>query len=161
MCNIILRDPTNHFWQLGCTEQGLLTTTLTNITFPINDPMLLVSNVAWTLTANAQGQIVSTKTTPSNIAQSFYVLNSPLNKTFKLTATLNGLLSTTFAPGQIEPIPYPFDISMSRWPDSTPVICPRCSNASIKVSADMSCWCCACNSFVLPEDTNIIVILDE
>lgn len=166
MCDLLIRYPVNdQLWLLGTTDGGNMTTAPVHIPFPILDPTLIDNNGdAWSLTANNLGEIVATNigsplTTSVNSAT---LISTPSNVFFTLTIDSNGLLHTAFSalhPATV--VPRPHDVTMSQWPDSIGVTCPRCGGATVTVSADMSCWCCACNAFVLPEDTTILVILDE
>jgi hypothetical protein len=166
-CNPLLRDPLNRFWALGVLDNGQLTTTLTSIV-PLfqNGPILTVNQQNnWQLSADIQGRIVSTNLNYQPTIQlnlPYIPLLSPSGFAWNLTITSFGLLETTATSSLFpEVIPYIPDVSMSIYGTKNEVFCPSCGNATVVVSADLSCWCCACSSFVLPEDTNIIVVLEE
>ena len=163
MCNALLPAPNGTFFSLGVTAQGLLTTTLVTTQDPfIAGPTLVDgTNVFWQLTANNAGDIVSTKKASAPFALQYLSLHSG-QAYWKLTTRADGLLVTNAITGVLgDFIPYPVDVTMSAWPENIGVICPKCGNASIHVSADLSNWCCECNMFINPEDTNVVVILDE
>lgn len=165
-CTPLLKDPTNHYWALSVLDTGMLTTTAFN--FPVkaqNNPILLDPNGKsnWQLSADATGRIISTQVGGGGVV--YIPLMSPRNLNYIVGIDASGLLFTS-ATTAILPdiIPYPIDVAMSVYGNgflNPPVTCPNCGNASVTVSADESCWCCTCRSFVLPEDTTIIVILDE
>jgi hypothetical protein len=169
-CAPLLKDPFNVLWQLGVTDDG--TITITSLTFMVQlqrGPILksIYGGVPWQLSVDAVGNIQVNIIHPEVIRQiSTYIpLVSPGGFVYNLQILDDGTLITTSSPSNIllpNLVPYIPDVSMSvynTW--NNPVICPRCGNANVVVSADLSCWCCACNSFVFPEDTTIIVVLDE
>lgn len=166
-CLPILPDPSGGYWQLGVTDAGLLTTTQV---FPvlkhIAGPYLKAGYNVWQLTADTQGRIVDTLILPPT-AQSplpYIPLISPGGFFYSLTLdTIQGLLLTNSTGATLLPdvIPYIPDVTMSVWPASTPLVCFTCGNATVTASADLSLWCCSCSAFVPPDDTNILVVLDE
>lgn len=165
-CNPLLRDTQNQFWALGIDDNGELTLDLSST--PINHhegPLLGTRPNVWKLSIDANQDIQVDKVTPSTILGTlpYIPLRSPIGGAWALTVDENGNL-------QVDPtdylypdiIPYQPDVSMSLYGDMPPMlICTTCGNASVTASADLSLWCCTCSSFVLPEDTNIIVVLDE
>lgn len=137
-------------------------TTPTTISVPFNDPTLIDSNnVVWKITASTSGLIVATTGVTSDHAVPYLEIDSsPGNVTFSSVITSNGTLLMTPSPGLQAAIPYPKNITMSRWPQSIGVIYIPLG-VSVAVSADMSNWCCSLQKFVKPEDTTILVVLDE
>lgn len=166
-CRPILSAPNGTLWQLGCNDLGLLTTTQVFLKLKyLQNPLLGTSNITWQLSATNTGNIVSTKVVnpTARLPLSYIILVSPGGNTFLLTIDSNGFLHTAQTNSSVaESIPYINDVTMSVYGDTCQnfVICPVCANASVTVSADLSCWCCTCSSFVLPEDTTIMVVLDE
>lgn len=167
MCDLLIRYPANNqLWLVGCTDSGNITTTPVNIPFAINDPSVIDSgNNAWSLTADSVGRIVTTSigVPLTTSVHSESLISAPSAFTYNLTINTAGLLGTTLAqfPSNRTTVPRPVDIAMSQWPDSIGVTTPTFAGATVTVSADMSCWCCAIQSFVKPEDTTIIVYIDE
>lgn len=162
MCDILLLDPNNFLWLVGVTNQGNLTTTQTGVQFALVNPILNDSNhIGWQISANTLGEIVSTETGPALTVPNMRMV-APNGLVYNMGVNTQGMMTTTLVPGQFgTSIPTPIDVSMSQWPDSIGVICPTCGNAIVSVRADFSCWCCACNMFVLPEDTTMLVVLEE
>lgn len=166
-CSPILPAPDGSFWQLGINDQGLLTTTAVFIPLAhIAGPIMQAGSKVFQLGATPQGQITDTLIQPQTIQQPlpYIPLVSPGGLFFKMTLDpQQGLLVTTSTGATLLPdvIPYIPDVSMSVWPQSTPLICFTCGNATVTASADLSLWCCTCNTFVPPADTNILVVLDE
>lgn len=171
-CNPYLRDPvTNKFWILGIDDGGLFT--LTSSTIPLSHytgPILSKGSDSYQLGVDSQSggaeMIIATKITPPTIQtpQPYIpLISSPSGFPFMLVlADPDPFLQSSTTPTILpDAIPYIPDVSMSKWPDSIGVFCASCGNSTVTVSADFSCWCCSCNSFIIPEDTNIIVILDE
>lgn len=134
-------------------------TTVTT-SFPVN---------SWHLSADTQGRIVADlvpNPVAPQVALPFFPIVSAGGFNWNISIDNNGILQSDLGSpatgGNFQDvIPYPLDVSMSRWPLSTGIFCTTCGNASVTVSGDLSCWCCACNSFVPPEDTNMIVVLEE
>ena len=124
---------------------------------------------AWHLAVDAFGAITSdlvpTPVAPQIVLPSV-LLTSPGGFNWVLTSDDSGTVQTdpgnpVMAGNFPDIIPGQIDITQSRWPLSTGIFCTTCGNASVTVQADLSCWCCACASFVPPEDTNMIVVLEE
>lgn len=91
-------------------------------------------------------------------------LISPIGGAWALTVSSDGdvlLTATDYLFPDV--IPYPPDVTMSTYGAMPflPLLCATCGNASVTASADLSLWCCTCSSFVPPEDTNILVVIDE
>lgn len=165
-CQPVLQAPNNTLWQLGVTNGGLLTTTQIFATFKVLlPPVLGAGGTSWALSATNGGLIVSTRVlNPFRPPMQYIPMMAANNSRWLLTVTRNGLLVTTGTTLSFpESIPYPIDVTMSVFGDTCAnfVQCPTCNNAHVTVSGDLSCWCCACSSFVLPEDTTITVVLDE
>lgn len=166
MCDVLLRDPINRLWQMSIDDQGLLLTTLLLTKLPQIDGPTIASDPTkqWKLSADLDGTIISTSVpqTPLRQILTYIPMRAPSGGTFKIQVDSTGsLLSTVTATMLPDSIPLPFDVTMSRWPDSIGVTCPACANATVSVLGDLACWCCVCNSFVKPDDTTILVILDE
>lgn len=166
MCDVLLKDPLNRLWQMSIDNQGLLLTTLLPNTMSQIDGPTIASDPTrqWHLSAELDGTIVSTFVPPTPLRQilNYIPMKSPNGGTFKIQVDSSGLLLSTVTAVMLpDSIPYPFDVTMSRWPDSIGVTCPACANATVSVLGDLACWCCVCNAFVKPEDTTILVILDE
>jgi hypothetical protein len=162
-CAPLLKDPAGNFWQLGVTDNGSLTTT--EISIPIitqSGPVISLNGVNWQLSAGISGDIIATAISSGQLGVPYLPLISPSNLFWNVTITPNGSLQTT-STSTLSPeiIPHANDVSMSVYGTKDMVICTSCGNSTVTVSADLSCWCCSCNTFVKPEDTNIIVILDE
>lgn len=164
-CQPILQAPNGTLWQLGVTNGGLLTTTQVFLSLKyLQPPVLGAGGVAWQISATNGGLMVTTKVNPVRPPMLYIPMAAANNSRWLLTVTINGLLVTTSTTLALpESIPYPIDVTMSVFGDtcSNFVQCPVCNNAHVTVSGDLSCWCCACSSFVLPEDTTITVVLDE
>lgn len=166
MCSPLLRDPLNRLWQTQVLDQGNLTATLTNINSPYpKNPTLQVGSSFWQLEITSKGSLTSTKVGKPNLTALPYIPMTSLGGVnYKLTVLdPSGIIGVTTT-GSVLPdfIPYSPDVSMSFWPTAnTGVFCTTCGNASVTVSADLSCWCCSCSTWVLPEDTNILVQLEE
>ena len=164
MCNLLLSDPTNNIWSLGCNDVGALQTSLTAFTFAIQPPIFKDgAGKNWKLSATSVGRVVAAPTGPSQLAVSYGVLQTPSSFIYQLNINSFGELYTTLVSGvpPLTNIPTQANISMSRWPDTAGIICPRCNGATVSVSADLSCWCCTCSSFLDPEDTTVLVVLEE
>jgi hypothetical protein len=170
-CIPLLRDPLNRFWALNVLDTGQLQTTLTAASPSTqNNPILIDANgnqTIWQVSINTSGQLLSTRLGQLPTLQpplTYLPLASVDNLYFKLTILPTGQLQTlstsTLLP---DVIPYVPNVTMSVYgtPITAPVTCPTCNNAVVIVSADESCWCCTCSAFVLPENTTMIVILDE
>lgn len=171
-CVPLLRGINGSFWILNIDSTGELVFTSTDI--PIahyQGPLLSTTNGkdVWQLsiddTVPGQEDIIVTKVTPPTIqpALPYIPFVSPVGGAWKLTVDPDGSLQTNttdaLLPGVIPYIP---DVTMSVYGNNNPpLICTNCGNASVTASADLSLWCCSCNTFVPPEDTNIIVVLDE
>lgn len=163
MCNPLLKDPNGKLWALGVTDNGLLTTSSTTTKLAIFKGSTLIAGGAyWQLAVDLSGLLNTTSVAPTINGLPFIALTSPTGLTWQLTSDISGILSTTFSNTHVNDIvPMQPDVVMSAWPTDYGVVCVTCGNASVTVSADFSCWCCTCNSFVLPDDTNILVFLDE
>ena len=170
-CSPLLRDPSNRLWAMGVTDFGGLT--LTFVPFNVlvqSNPILSDTHgqqSMWQLSASIYGNIIATRifSLPTirqdNLA--YIPLASPSGFNFKTTILPSGQLQST-STSILFPdiIPYIPDVTMSIFGQyQPPVTCPVCNNALITVSGDMSCWCCTCSSFILPEDTTITVVLSE
>lgn len=166
MCNVLLRDPLNRLWQTAVSNQGSLLTGLTTLhTNSPKNPVLNAGSNFWRLDITNNGTLTTTKVSPQTtpFALPYIPITSVGGVNFQLTVhPKTGVLGVS-STGSLLPdfIPYVPDIAMSRFPVSDGIFCATCGNASVTVSADLSCWCCACSSFVLPEDTNMIVVLEE
>jgi len=170
-CTPILKDPSGHFWILGVLDSGILTTTYYPFTVSVQANPILISplnSTLWQLSADNTGHIVSTylPTLPKGgVVRPYIPMLSPGFLTYALGVNPAGYVQTTSSAVTLpDTVPYPFDITMSIYGNGNlnpPVICPVCANATVTVSADLSCWCCGCASFVRPEDTTIVVILSE
>lgn len=163
-----LGTPTNNFWAMSVDDVGDLTLTSVNfVPSRHNPPVLNVADKAFRLDVDETEAIVVRQIVPGTVPVSFdYIpLNSPNFLPYKLTVDQSGELTITQTAALLpDMIPYPDDVRMSVYGDApplTPLICISCGNASVTASADLSLWCCTCSSFVTPEDTNIIVVLDE
>jgi hypothetical protein len=164
MCNVLLKDPNNNFWQLASDDFGIMETTLTPITVQTYaPPVIKAGGNAWTLSADITGQVALNPTNITKVALPYIILHST-SKQWQLTFSplTQQLLMQPTSIGQQDVIPTETDVSMSRWPEGyNGLLCPNCANASVTVSGDLSCWCCVCSSFVLPENTTIEVALSE
>ena len=163
-CTPLLRDPFNAYWALSTDDDGDLTITKVQIVpYRQNPPALQIGYAAWQLAVDATEAITVTKVAnPGQIKFPYIPLNSPGGIPWKLTVTQEGELQTT-ATSTLLPdvIPLPSDITMSVYGTDDLLFCNSCGNASVTALADLGLWCCSCSSYVLPEDTNIIVVLDE
>lgn len=161
MCNVLLPDPNKNLWQLSVQDDGTIATTLTALNIPVNAPVLQGTNFQWALSAGTDGSLVaSPAAVPS--ALSYIPLISPAGNVFKLVIDSGNLATVASSVlGAPEFIPRPQDVTMSQWPVSIGVTCPKCANAAITVGGDLSCWCCVCSSFVDANDTTILVVLEE
>jgi hypothetical protein len=174
-CTPLLKDPKGHYWALGVGDQGNPTTVAFNepIQFQSN-PILTDTNgqsTNWQFSATTTGAIVATQIfslpTIRKDNLPYIPLISPSGFAYIFTVTSQGNIQTTFLPlGLIryfpDVIPYIPNVTMSQYGNYNPsVTCPVCANAVIQVSADLSCWCCTCSCFVPPEDTTMLVVLDE
>lgn len=163
---------TGRYWAMGIDDSGTLTYTL----IPLvpgrhNPPVLKAGSNLWQLDVDLTESIILTQlpATPTSLVVFDYIpLQSPSGFSFKLTATPDGNLQTTQTFNSIggpnllpDEIPYPPDVTMSIYGNTPVLICTSCGNASVTASADLSLWCCTCSSFVPPEDTNVVVVLDE
>lgn len=165
-CNPLLRDPFGVFWALGITNNGSLTITKSFLATnrqvnPIIGPDILN---AFQLSVTANEHIQSAKVVPPTIQapQAYIPLLSPAGGAFQLIVDKQGdLITLPTDTLLVDIIPYVPDVAMSVYGNTPGLICFTCGNASVTASADLSLWCCSCNSFVLPEDTSVIVILDE
>jgi hypothetical protein len=161
-------DPYGNLWVFGVSELGQITLTNTGTRPIFFEPLYLDINgkEAWKLTADAEGRIVSQRVpfvapTLRGIIN-YMALQSPSGMSWKLEISNAGAIFTTFHSTPVEDfIPSIPDVTMSRWPVNIGVVCQRCNNATVHVSADLSCWCCSCNTFVPDDETNEIVILEE
>jgi len=165
-CTPLLEDPFGVFWALSVDDDGELTITSTTVK-PIRQspPTLSVGNSAWALSVDATESIQVTQVpTPGFALLPYIPLNSLGNIPWKLTVDPDGTLRTTSTGSTLLPdiIPYPIDVTMSIYGNTPQLLfCTTCANASVTASADLSLWCCSCSTFVLPEDTNILVVIDE
>lgn len=151
---------------MGVDDQGRLSTTKQNFQVAhLTGPIMQGGVNAWQLTADLLGRVVSTKIKVPNILSplDYIPMSSPGGIPFKVVFrdNIQRLVTQGTSGRLIDVIPLQPDVAMSRWPDSIGVSCPSCNNATISVSADLSCWCCVCSTFVIPEDTTITVILEE
>lgn len=166
-CSPLIRDPNGVMWALGINNSGQLTLTNTaNNPFYFENLVLKGgSNSYWQFTVDSQGRLVLTKIatpTSSHRALNYAALQNAAGAFWRLTVNGSGqLIATAVAGSLMDDIPYIVDVTMSAWPVNIGVICMRCNNATVHVSADLSCWCCSCNAFVDDSETNLIVILDE
>lgn len=166
MCNILLRDPANNLWQVSVLDQGNLTTSpSTLVSNDPKNPVLVNGTNNWQLGISTHGSLNATLVTPASVkrALSYIPMTSSGGVNFSLKVhDATGVLGVS-STGSLLPdfIPYIPDVAMSRFPVSDGIYCYTCGNASVTVSADLSCWCCTCSNFVLPENTNIIVVLEE
>lgn len=162
MCNILIPDSLNRLWQLGCSDAGMLTTALTGFNFPVGTASLRdPQGNAWQLGVTVSGIIRTSPITTGTFPLAFLVLNSPSGLRYKLTINSAGVLRDLISDTAIDSLPTQVDVTMSSWPPTSGVICPRCNNANVTVMADMANWCCVCQDFVDPEDTTILVVLSE
>ena len=169
-CNPLLRDPNGNLWSLGVLDAGMLTTTpFTQSVKVQNNPILSEisgQRINWQLSANINGNIVTSRA--SNLPTirrdnlSYIPLLSPGGVSYILQARSGGFLQTV-STNTLFPdiIPYIPNVQMSIFGAPPVVTCPVCANAIVTVSGDLSCWCCECSAFVLPEDTTITVVLEE
>lgn len=108
--------------------------------------------------------VVSVQVAPPIRALAYIPLRSPIGGAWAFSISSDGDVLVT-ATDYLFPdiIPYPPDVTMSRYGaiPFLPLLCATCGNASVTASADLSLWCCTCSSFVPPEDTNILVVIDE
>lgn len=151
---------------MSIDDSGLLVTTLLPTMIPQIEGPTLASDPTkqWHLSAEVDGTIVSTSVPATSLRQilNYVPMKSPSGGTFKIQVDGTGSLLSTVTPFMLpDSIPIPFDVTMSRWPDSIGVTCPALHDATVSVLGDLACWCCVCNAFVRPEDTTILVILDE
>lgn len=170
-CNPLLRDQLGRFWALGVGDDGSLTITLTSIQVNHQQgPFLGSGHDIWQLSVDASSLgnegIQLTKATPPTIlgTLTYIPLVSSVGGAWALTVSSGDLLVTATDFLFPDIIPRQPDVTMSIYGNAfplTPLICTTCGNASVTASADLSLWCCTCSSFVPPEDTNIIVVLDE
>lgn len=166
-CSPALRDPNGIFWALGVEDDGTISITSISLNSQIINGPILVSagnRSQWQLSLDGIDSIVTTLITPQTIqrAMDYIPLVSSGGFVWLMGVDDDGSLTTTSSntlPPDI--IPYIPDVSMSVFGMPPTVTCPMCGNATITVSADLSCWCCTCSSFILPEDTTITVILSE
>lgn len=187
MClSLVVQDPTLRLWNVGVSDDGLLNTLSGAKTAQRNNPVYRVPgsggfgvggfgqggfgagsgpDVFFQLSADTSGLLLTTKLTPG--AQIVPVLSSLIRSLhgfkYKLQVSATGLLSTTYAPNDVffDTVPMPPDVTMSLYGTGDLLICALCNNAVTDARADLGLWCCACQAFVLPEDTNLLVLLDE
>jgi hypothetical protein len=159
--NLFLKDPTGRFWILSSGNDGVLQMTSTTFVFtPYSAPVIISPSYYWVLSADTDGTIAATPTSPTSGSTS-YNLSSVLAYNFVLTIDDTGVLLTT-SQGLVPPIvvPYPTNISMSKWPNLG-LVSSVAGNTPLTVSADFSIWSCTLNRFINEDTTNLIVVLSE
>lgn len=165
MCNILLKDPvSNSLWQTSIDGVGALITTPQGFTVAHFQPPLLTGDGAlWQIQVDGVGDITLGLGAPRLLpAIDYIVMSDPTGKPYKVFVTGGVLATQALTTRPPDAIPHQIDTSMSNFPEGyNGVMCPSCHNASITVTADFGCWCCVCNTFVPPEDTTILVALDE
>src|SRR5581483_5269931 len=156
-CIPLIPSPNGQNWTLGITDNGELTTTPARQA-GIPSPMKIASpSFSWLITADNNGAIVTTQFSLDSSPFYWTLRSLPSFLRYAISADDLGELQTQLfnvAANISATVPYPQDVTMSRWPDTIGLICYSCGNATVSLSADMSCWCCSCNSFVDVEDTN-------
>lgn len=164
MCLGLLADPSNLAWSIAVTDQGQMQTIRVFKYSPASPvPQIRSTSTTWNLSIDSQGRLVATATSANPSAPNSVVLTSaPSGTIWTVTITDAGFIN--FQQGGFggnDPVPGLKDVSMSNFPRTAGVTCAACGNATVTVMADFRCWCCTCNQFVDPNDTNIVVILDE
>lgn len=166
-CTPLLRDEVGVLWGLSISDNGNPTITKTSLAVGHFGNPIVGSDPknAWQLSV-FRGSIIAQKITPPTILNPLYYvpLVSPGRLPWSLTTDKDGNILTTQTAAGLLPdvIPYPPDVVMSIYGNSPALLfCSTCGNASVTASADLSLWCCSCSAFVTPEDTNIVIVLDE
>jgi hypothetical protein len=173
-CNPLLKgSPNGTLWALGIDDDGELT--LTQVSFTVNHhagPILGELGNTWQLSMDDsepgnEFMVVTRVNPPTILGPLTYIpLLSPIGGAWKLViADTDGTLQTVSTSLLLPDIlPRQPDVTMSIYgnaPPLIPLICNTCGNASVTASADLSLWCCTCSSYIFPEDSNVVVVLDE
>lgn len=186
MCQtLVLQDPLTFLWNVTATDDGILVTTRGSRSFVRVNPYFNSPAGGFgdgglgdggfgdpsgaglfQLNIDTDGLLytVSKTVLPLAVLSNAKIpVLSPLGFPYSVTVESDGSLTTTYDPtAQVfDSIPMPFDITMSIYGTGDTLICATCNNAVVDARADLGLWCCGCSAFVLPEDTNILVILSE
>lgn len=165
-----LRDTTNRFWSMSSNLDGTLKiVTLDGLALrDFENPVIKASNedAYYQLSVAADGTLVTdTITGPAtNRAIDYFPFVSQDDSGltyFKLRVRQGGLLRLYETENLLpDSFPHPSNVSYSSL-GGTRLIHTSCALQAIIVLADLGLWCRACNKFVLPENSNIIVVLEE
>lgn len=187
MCQtLVLQDPLTYLWNVTATDDGLLVTTKGSKSFSRTNPYLQTAggsegysgggfsgggygfggggNRLFQLNIDSDGLLYTTQVINPTATINFKLpILSPQGFVYSVSVFSNGTLLTTYDPtAQVfDTVPMPFDVRMSIYGTGDQLICFTCNNAVVDARADLGLWCCACQAFVLPEDTNLLVLLDE
>lgn len=164
MCIPLIKGALGDWWAIGFLPDGQVTQTRVSsplITGPATSHINSTS-FTWNLTTDSLGRLVKTKVGADAQAPTQLVGVDILGQGHGLTVSDSGATVTVYAIAPVrETVPAQKDISLSSWPVSAGVVCTTCGNASVNVQADFGCWCCTCNRFVDPDDTTLVIVLDE
>lgn len=168
MCRITLKDPNNNYWQITATSEGEIETISIDNTRlkEFVDPVMKVfkGDGYFKLTANTDGTIQSQSTSGRDAltAISYIPFTTQDGIFVKLRIKGDGTFRM-FETEDLLPdsIPSPNNVAISNYGTGSKLVHTNCGLGSITARADLGLWCCSCNEFVLPENTNVIVILDE
>lgn len=157
----ILQAPNKSLWTLGVDLNGSIVTTATG-SGQIESITLQDSSLGcWTLGVSNLGLPTTTSVAFTPGAVQYILLAAPNNQIWELQVSTGGLLTTNqfgLLPPTCNP-PIPQNIKESQFPYLGIFHSP--TGNPITVLADYGLYCCALASFVRPEDTNLIEILDE
>lgn len=162
-----LRDPNNVLWSMTTNVDGSINiVTLDGVTITdFANPVLKASNedAYYRLSVASDGALVTTSITgeETNRAIDYFPFVSTDGTYFKLRARLGGELrlyeTETLLP---DSFPSPRNVAYSSL-GGPRLVHTGCGLSSIIALGDFALWCRSCNKFVLPENSNIIVVLDE
>lgn len=186
MCQtLVLQDPLSYLWNVTATDDGLLITNKGAKSFPRVNPYFNAASggfgdghwgdVGWgdgsgtglfQLNVDTDGLLytdVKSILPSGQIANLKIPVLSAQAFVYSISVQSDGTLTTTYDPSAtvFDSVPMPYDVLMSIYGTGDTLICSTCNNAVVDARADLGLWCCACQAFVLPEDTNLLVILDE
>ena len=164
MCIPLIKDPIGGWWAIGFLPNGQVTQSRVSSPSISGPPTLHINSPShtWNLTVDMFGRLVKTQVSADAQAPTQLIGVDTIGRGHALTVLDDGQTQSVFGIAPLrENIPQYLDITQSSWPVTAGVVCTVCGNASVNVRADFGCWCCTCNRFVDPDDTTIIIVLDE
>lgn len=162
MCNITFHDDLNRVWALAITLDGAISTTfVTNLHNANPNPILLSNGNYWLISPGEDGNLHADTVAPSISAVTEIGLRDLSGNPYQLGVTDAGELKVS--PGGIAPIddlPSLPDVKMHQIP-APGLVCYSEGNAPGAIRSDYAIWCCTTQRFVTPENSNMVVFIDE